>query len=634
MKRLFAFVFVIACGGNVDVHPDFDASGNPVGDAGPVLEPDATLPGITRNGWTWTKGPQGADLYGVWGSSASDVWFVGAAGTIMHFDGHAFTASDSGSSAELRGVWGSAANDVWAVGRPYWAAGDAEILHFDGSAWSVSQKIPTSELYAVWGSAANDVWAVGVKGLTAHFDGKTWTTIPSSTQNDLNGVWVAPDHSAWAVGTSAPFGTSSTIIRWTGTSWVTMPSPDNQRGEFAHVWGTSASDVWLAGQAQLDTTAPGLDPSGYLVHWNGSSWDAPFVDKTFSTPLRAVFGSSASQVVAVGSANAALAWNGLTWTASNLPGDFESTWGSAPNDIWAVGLGGVIAHFDGAWTELSPPPPARGVYTAAAIWSNGPNDAWIAGNGAVSTELLHWDGHAWNPSSIAATSPAWLYVYALWGTSASNMWATGTGPKSQSGRIAHFDGTTWKTMFDQDGNYEFLGAWGASDSDVWFAGGNGSLVHWDGANMTPMPLSTQDSLFAVRGSSATDVWLAGNTNEDLTVRHWNGSAWSVAYTGSGFITSLYVASPSDVWGVGWEGSAVHYDGSTWTSMTLPRDVGSIWGSSASDIWAVGYFGAVLHYDGAAWSFVPITEESFAGVSGSGALDVWMVTEHGAILHHP
>jgi hypothetical protein len=62
----------------------------------------------------------------------------------------------SPTTADLRAVWGSGPEDVFAVGL------DGTILHYDGSAWSAmdtpfsSSQSPPS-LYAVWGSGPNDV---------------------------------------------------------------------------------------------------------------------------------------------------------------------------------------------------------------------------------------------------------------------------------------------------------------------------------------------------------------------------------------------------------------------------------------------------------------------------------------------
>ena len=53
-----------------------------------------------------------------------NVWVVGRAGTIVHWDGAAWAVVPSPTTVDLADVWGSAANDVWAVG--------GAILHFDG----------------------------------------------------------------------------------------------------------------------------------------------------------------------------------------------------------------------------------------------------------------------------------------------------------------------------------------------------------------------------------------------------------------------------------------------------------------------------------------------------------------------
>jgi hypothetical protein len=67
--------------------------------------------------WCWRNPlPQGNRLMGVWGSGASDVWAVGDSGTILHWNGSAWSSATSGTANTLTGVWGSASN-AWAVGR-------------------------------------------------------------------------------------------------------------------------------------------------------------------------------------------------------------------------------------------------------------------------------------------------------------------------------------------------------------------------------------------------------------------------------------------------------------------------------------------------------------------------------------
>jgi hypothetical protein len=72
--------------------------------------------------------PKDYTLYGVWGSSGSDVFAVGHSGTILHYDGTGWSAMISGTRNSLRGVRGSSGSDVFAVG---WYG---TILHYGDSA--------------------------------------------------------------------------------------------------------------------------------------------------------------------------------------------------------------------------------------------------------------------------------------------------------------------------------------------------------------------------------------------------------------------------------------------------------------------------------------------------------------------
>jgi hypothetical protein len=52
---------------------------------------------IRQMNWEWINPlPQGNTLFGVWGSSSTDVYAVGMAGTILHYDGTSWSLMDSG----------------------------------------------------------------------------------------------------------------------------------------------------------------------------------------------------------------------------------------------------------------------------------------------------------------------------------------------------------------------------------------------------------------------------------------------------------------------------------------------------------------------------------------------------------
>ena len=114
------------------------------------------------------------NLYGVWGDEQA-VWLVGEGGVIRrmtpaNLPSGVFENVPSPVIADLRGIFGFGADDVWAVGD------DATVLHWDGKVWSrlaspFDSAADKPRLFSVWGSAPNDVW-IGGNGVILHFEGK------------------------------------------------------------------------------------------------------------------------------------------------------------------------------------------------------------------------------------------------------------------------------------------------------------------------------------------------------------------------------------------------------------------------------------------------------------------------------
>ena len=122
--------------------------------------------------------PQGTDLYAVWGSAADNVYAVGTKGTILHYDGNAWSSMNSPTASDLYGIWGQSANDIFAVGDAYHNDGThystPTILRYDGTAWSKMPALSTRYFNAVWGRSADDIFASGAKGVM-RFNGSCWS---------------------------------------------------------------------------------------------------------------------------------------------------------------------------------------------------------------------------------------------------------------------------------------------------------------------------------------------------------------------------------------------------------------------------------------------------------------------------
>ena len=317
----------------------------------------------------WTSG----NLYSVWGSGTGDIYAVGYGNKsstnlplIDRYDGSNWTSSSpslpSGStSGNFYGVWGSSAGDVYAVGNSNNGEFIPLVSHFDGSNWtSANPSLPTGwlggSLNGIWGSSAGDVYAVGNgnSGLTElpllyHYDGNTWTSstlsLPSGcTSGNLSGVWGTGPSDIYVVGTG---NTAVPLIyHYDGSSWT---SSSLTQGGLYGVWGSNTSDVYAVG----NRTNILFEEVGLASHYDGSTWTdiSPNLPNGWTSEwLRGVWGSGVGDVYAVGTGNNSVPvidhYDGSSWisVSANLPGGWtsgalSSVWGSGAGNIYAVGFG-------------------------------------------------------------------------------------------------------------------------------------------------------------------------------------------------------------------------------------------------------------------------------------------------------
>jgi hypothetical protein len=281
--------------------------------------------------------------------------------------------------------------------------------------------------------------------------------------------------------------------------------------------------------------------------------------------------------------------------------DLNRVWGSGHKDVWAVGVGGTILHWDGsAWSGVA----SGTTLELRGLWGSGPEDVWAVGDQGM---ILHWDGTAWSADTSGA--PRSSALRGLWGSGASDVWAVG-----DQGTILHFDGAAWSAVAGNS-TPDLASVWGSRSADVWAVG--------------------------VNCKSSTQAGTIGGFCSSNNIVHWDGSIWSGVSSGTfGRIADVWGSGPGDVWAVT-IGTFVapriqHWDGASWSGVANSRteNVYGLWGSGPNDVWFGG--GSVQHWNGAAWSsewFGVSGGLNLRGVWGSGAADVWAVGSRGVILHH-
>jgi hypothetical protein len=238
-------------------------------------------------------------------------------------------------------------------GRDAWAAGFAGkraaglfgtlLLHWNGTAWSpVASPDPgktDSFLQGVSATASGGAWAVGsysrgntLRTLVLKWSGTAWAQVKSASPappgryNLLDGVSAIGQGHAWAVGNSPDLTTGpgqTLVLRWNGTSWPRVPSPDSGAGANAltAVSAVSGTDAWAVGDSQLNAGSGPL--RSLILHWDGTAWSqvsSPSAGPA-SNVLNGVGADSATDAWAVGyyvskSVRYALIlhWNGTAWS--------------------------------------------------------------------------------------------------------------------------------------------------------------------------------------------------------------------------------------------------------------------------------------------------------------------------------
>jgi len=240
------------------------------------------------NGTAWKQVPSpdpstnDNQLFSVAATSATNAWAVGEyAGSrveqtlIEHWNGTAWKQVPSPNPAtgglgfnELTGVAATSATNAWAVGDYINNSDTAHqtfIAHWNGTTWKqVTSPNPSSTysvLFGVTATSPTNAWAYGefnpipgAKPLIVHWNGTTWRQVPSPNPGTpgsagLSGMTAISAANAWAVGGYGTTGgnAKTLILRWNGTAWKQVPSPNPGESVLSGVAATSVTNIWAVG---------------------------------------------------------------------------------------------------------------------------------------------------------------------------------------------------------------------------------------------------------------------------------------------------------------------------------------------------------------------------------------------------
>ena len=270
-------------------------------------------------------------LSGVWGTGPDDVFIVGgsdAGGESYHYDGSDWSPMTVPDGTGLL-VWsfGFSPSDVYAVGL------EGSVVHYDGSAWTVLDSGTEESLWGVWGTSGTDLWIVGGDAdvgvpLILHYDGSTFTETPlDPAQNSRLATTV---FKVWGIGSKVfAVGQRGLIIEWDGSQWVENLAGADADQDFVSLWGTSEDHI----------VAVGGRSNGRIAEYDGTSWtttslsglggmNAVFMDD----PEQAIIGGVGGWVGTYGPTD-----DDLSPETSVVTQDVHAIWGDGTGTYYAVG---------------------------------------------------------------------------------------------------------------------------------------------------------------------------------------------------------------------------------------------------------------------------------------------------------
>jgi hypothetical protein len=280
-------------------------------------------------------GPKSALAVGYRYASEEEGWYIPV---VEHWNGTAWTAwahqpkvNPEKNGFTIFGVAGTSTSNVWFVtsGNSRNNGNGNGLARWNGSTWTT---VTQAGLPPRWNGSllisAQHVWLVGddetdARPFIATYTkaGKTheWVTTRYASSGSFTAGSIRTAKDAWAVGSTTPlFGSGQPIVEhWTGSAWHRTPTPAIS-GQLTGIAATSATDALAVGYSGTGATA-----TPFALHWDGSTWTQTTLPTTS------------------GSLNAVAASGGGYWAAGSDPASSTSA--------------RYFRYDDGSWTTATGP---------------------------------------------------------------------------------------------------------------------------------------------------------------------------------------------------------------------------------------------------------------------------------------
>jgi len=267
-----------------------------------------------------------------------------------------------------------------------------------------------------------------------------------------------------------------------------------------------------------------------------------------------------------------------TWSIQPTACNLNAVWGSAADNVWAVGQGGCLFHREGTvWKQSLNP---TGTQDLHGIWGTAWNDLFAVGSGGT---ILHMNGTMWKPMTVPNTV-ANVTFQAVSGVKGGDVWAVGTG-----GTILRYHAGSWGPA-SSPGTQTLFGV--AAGGDPLIVGESGFIA----ALLSPTYTAWQSWSNPRPGFGLSAVTRGGSqafaVGVTRTILRWDGLA--TLFDESGGLTSedlsgVWASTGGEVIAVGASGSILRRSGSTWHTVVQlgGYNLNGVWGAPTGELFIVG-----------------------------------------------
>jgi len=291
-----------------------------------------------------------------------------------------------------------------------------------------------------------------------------------------------------------PITRTADLYHWDGSTWsVELSYPGYTRGR---IFGTGPDDIFVS------VSCPYAYCTGYetphLAHFDGATWEEQTLPPEVGNFIHAIGGAPGEvQAATIGSTSSdqiIIRYNYSTEQWSHLyttPEGFKAFYILSADEAYYVTCWGHGRWNGSSWSFKH----EFDFCDVTNVWGmrDGTDELhlYTIGNNNHSNGVRIWKyTENPNPALLGTFGSKYGYVFSdgssgrgtgVWGSAGDNVYAggyLGPGADPDSGRVYHYDGSSWQQVTEMGDLPLIYKVWGTGPYDVWFTLADGRLLHY------------------------------------------------------------------------------------------------------------------------------------------------------------